>query len=55
MLHTDAGGKEVVAKSLSFVSNGQSEKISVQGLAKGNYFLKVTTENGTETKKILIN
>ena len=35
--------------------NGQSKQIlNISGIAKGSYFVRIITTNGTEVKKVII-
>jgi len=50
----DMNGRQLFSKRLSAINKGHAEKISVNTLAKGNYFLKVATENGTRAELIMV-
>ena len=52
---SDANGKTVFSKSLPSVTQGQSEKVSVRGFTKGNYFLKIKSDSGTQAATVLVN
>lgn len=51
---TNGNGKPVFAKTLQSVTKGTNETVSLAGLSKGVYFLKITTEQGTQTEKIVV-
>ncbi len=51
---TNTNGKVVYTKALSAVEKGTSQTVSLSGLSKGVYFLKVTTEKGSQTEKIVV-
>ncbi len=51
---TNSQGKIVYNKLLGTVNKGSSEKISLAGFSNGVYFLKITTEKGTHTEKIIV-
>lgn len=48
----DIMGKELISTSL-MVSNGKAIQINISSLAQGIYFVKVTTEKGTEVAKFI--
>ncbi|MBS1745115.1 MAG: zinc-dependent metalloprotease [Bacteroidetes bacterium] len=52
---TDANGKTMFSKALPSVTEGQTEKIGVQGFAKGNYFLKIKTDNDSQSAMVMVN
>jgi hypothetical protein len=39
---------------LNNIYKGMTEKISLAGLSKGSYFLKIITDKGTQTEKIIV-
>ncbi|MEP6683538.1 MAG: reprolysin-like metallopeptidase [Parafilimonas sp.] len=47
-------GSIVYSKTLNAVVKGSNEKISLAGLSQGTYFLKITTEKGIQTEKIIV-
>ena len=47
-------GNVVYTKKLNAVVKGTSEKISLAGLSQGTYFLKISTEKGIQTEKIIV-
>jgi hypothetical protein len=51
---SDANGKTMVARNLHSIVKGQTEIISVHNFIKGSYFLKITTENGVQTQKVIV-
>lgn len=51
---SDANGKTMVARNLHSIVKGQTETISVHNFTKGSYFLKITTENGAQTQKVIV-
>jgi 1,4-alpha-glucan branching enzyme len=51
---TDASGKVLYSNYYNNVTNGQRIDIPVQGLAKGLYLLKVTTDKSVKTDKLII-
>ncbi|MEP6682335.1 MAG: T9SS type A sorting domain-containing protein, partial [Parafilimonas sp.] len=55
LILTDANGKTVYSKNVSSISAGQTEKVSIQNFSKGYYFLKIKTDNGTQSEKIMVN
>lgn len=50
----DANGKTMVARNLHSIVKGQTETIAVSNFAKGSYFLKITTEKGTDMQKVIV-
>jgi len=52
---TDLSGKIVYRKEYSNIIIGQHVDIPVRDLAKGIYMLKVTSEQGIKTEKLLVN
>ncbi len=52
---TDVNGKTMFSKALPSVVEGQTERIRVQGFAKGNYFLKIKTDNGSQSATVMVN
>jgi hypothetical protein len=54
LIITDNEGKTVYNKTLNAVTKGTSEKISLQGLSQGAYFIKIITDKGTQTEKIIV-
>ena len=54
LILTDESGKQVYQKEIGAVSKGTAEKISLSGLAKGVYFLKIVSEEKTQTQKIIV-
>jgi len=51
---SDASGKMISRKSLPSVSAGSVEKVSLQNLIKGTYFIKISSGTGTRTEKIFV-
>ena len=51
---SDPSGKIISHKKIEGVNAGAVEKISLRGLAKGNYFIKITSGTETRTEKIII-
>lgn len=51
---SNSDGKIVYSKVLSAVNKGSIENISLAGLSDGAYFLRITTEEGTQTEKIIV-
>lgn len=51
---TDASGKVVFTRQLSNGTAGQKITLPVQGLAKGVYLLKVSSERASHTEKIVV-
>ncbi|MEP6464757.1 MAG: reprolysin-like metallopeptidase [Parafilimonas sp.] len=49
-----ADGNVVYNKTLNTVIKGATEKISLAGLSQGTYFLRIVTEKGTQTEKIIV-
>ena len=49
-----SNGKIVYYKILNNVIAGAQEKISLAGLAKGVYILKITTGNATQVEKVAV-
>jgi hypothetical protein len=47
-------GKTVYNKTLNAVIKGTTAKISLAGLSQGTYFIKIATEKGTQTEKIIV-
>jgi len=47
-------GKTIYTKTFNNVYKGMVEKISLTGLSRGNYFIKIVTDNGTQTEKIIV-
>lgn len=50
----DLTGKLIFTKNLGSVIGIQNETISCENIAKGTYFIKLTTVNGTLAKKVII-
>jgi hypothetical protein len=51
---TDIQGKVILAKKLGVIQGESKQSIDVSSISKGSYFVRVTTEKGTEVKKIII-
>lgn len=51
---TDASGKVLYTNKVGAATTGQKVNIPVQGLAKGVYMLKVSSEKSTHTEKIVV-
>jgi hypothetical protein len=52
---SDASGKILSRKTLEAVNEGSIEKISLHNLNKGSYFIKISSDSGTKTEKVIIN
>lgn len=50
----DISGKVILTKDLGFIQGESKHEINVSTIARGSYFMRVTNENGTEIKKIII-
>jgi hypothetical protein len=50
----DIQGKVILAKKLGMIQGEIKQVLDVSALVKGSYYIKVTNENGTEIKKIII-
>jgi hypothetical protein len=50
----DIQGKVVIAKDLGTIQGESKQILNVSRISRGTYSIKVTTENGTQTKKIII-
>jgi hypothetical protein len=50
----DLTGKLIVSKDLGLVQGESKQSLNVNGISKGIYFVKVVSDKGTETKKIII-
>jgi hypothetical protein len=50
----DVIGKLMVSQDLGILQGETKQVISVNGIAKGTYFLRVNTNNGIEVKKLII-
>jgi hypothetical protein len=51
---TNSEGKIVYNKILGTVEKGNTEKISLSGFSNGAYFLKIITDKGTQSEKIIV-
>ncbi len=51
---TNADGKVVYTKTLQAVSKGTTEMVSLTSLSKGVYFLRITSEQGVQTEKVVV-
>lgn len=50
----DIQGKVVIAKDLGTIQGEFKQILNVSRISRGSYSIKITTENGTQTKKIII-
>ena len=50
----DVQGKVVLAKKLGLIQGDTKQLMDVSSISKGSYLIRVITESGTETKKIVI-
>lgn len=50
----DLTGKVVYTKSYGIIHGIKSEMISCEGIAKGAYFIKLNSVNGTQTQKVIL-
>jgi hypothetical protein len=50
----DLTGKIVFFKNLGLIQGIKNETISTNSLAKGTYFIKLNTDKGTQTQKIVV-
>ena len=51
---TDVQGKVVLVKNLGTLLGETTQNIDISGVSKGSYFVKVSTEQGSDTKKIIV-
>jgi hypothetical protein len=50
----DISGKVILTKDLGIIQGENKQVIDVSTIARGSYFIRVASENGTEIKKIII-
>lgn len=50
----DISGKVILTKDLGIIQGENKQVIDVSTIANGSYFIRVTNENGIESKKIII-
>ncbi len=50
----DLTGKVLLSKDLGLVQGESKQTLNINGISKGIYFVKVVSDKGTETKKIII-
>lgn len=51
---TDLIGKIILSKTVSLPQGESTQTFDISGLAKGSYFIKINTESGSETRKIIV-
>ncbi|OFY83838.1 MAG: hypothetical protein A3F72_07490 [Bacteroidetes bacterium RIFCSPLOWO2_12_FULL_35_15] len=51
---TDLIGKIILSKTVSLPQGESSQIFDISGFAKGSYFIKINTESGSETRKIVV-
>jgi hypothetical protein len=54
LILTNSEGRTVYSKTLNAVYKGRIEKISLAALSRGTYFLRIITDKGTQTQKIIV-
>ncbi|MEP6513661.1 MAG: T9SS type A sorting domain-containing protein, partial [Parafilimonas sp.] len=50
----DAAGKVVYQKNLAAINAGYQLSIPLNNMAKGVYFIKIISDSGTQTQKLVV-
>lgn len=52
---SDVNGRTMLARNIQSIMKGKTETIQLRNFVSGTYFLKIITEDGTQTEKVIVN